>query len=62
MRLHTGAVRRPLRESALEADSGRKIPRLESASVLRLAFQSDALPAELFLCCSFNVALSPQRP
>ena len=41
-----------VRESAQEADSGGKIPLpylgLEPASVLRLAFQSDALPTELF--------------
>ena len=40
-----------VRESALEAHSGRKIPcrtgGLEPASALRQAFQTDALPAEL---------------
>ena len=41
-----------VRESALQVDSRRKIScrsrGLEPASVLRLAFQSDALPTELF--------------
>ena len=42
-----------VRESALKADSGRKslvvsYRGIEPASVLRLAFWSDALPAELF--------------
>ena len=38
-----------VRQSALEVDSGRKIPcrGLEPVSVLRLAFHSDALPTEL---------------
>ena len=39
------------RQSALEVDSGRKLPGLtggiEPASVLRLAFWTDALPSEL---------------
>ena len=47
-----GLVTDTVKESAPEVDSGRKKTcrnlGLEPASVLRLAFQSDALPAELF--------------
>ena len=36
-----------MRESVLKVDSRRKIPGVEPTRVSRLAFQSDALPAEL---------------
>ena len=48
--MHTGGCTDTVRESALEVDWERNpLPHwgLEPASVLRLAFQSDALPAEL---------------
>ena len=53
MRLHAGAARTHVREAVLETDSGREknpLPHLglEPVSVLRLAFQSDTVPAEIF--------------
>ena len=49
---HRSCTDTSLRESALEADSGRKIPcrtgGLEPASVSRLVFQSGTLQNELF--------------
>ena len=47
MRLHTGGCTDTVRESALEADWEKNpLPHrgLESVSIMRLAFQSDALP------------------
>ena len=51
MRLHTEAVRTP-KESALKVYTGRKkhsypLTGIEPGTVLRLAFLSDTLPAEL---------------
>ena len=53
------------KESALEVDSGRKNPLqyrlgLEPASVLRLVFQSDALPTELSRPLISYSALAPR--
>ena len=53
MRLHTGGCADTVRESALDVDSGRKIPCLTGDSNTRqyyawLFSQSDALPTELF--------------
>ena len=54
-----------VRESALNLDSGRKIPRrtgTQPASVLRLASQSDALPDELFPVPYISNGILPPPP